>query len=240
MVLGAVGGRDVQHQVVDVEPDHQFSRLARQEGRRRGAGIAMRHALDAVRQRPQDQGAWRQAGRAVCGEPRGDGGCRNQPVFGPRRRIGTLPGRFRARRSDRQQQREEQAAAQHPGHADPVVRDMADALRMRAVAVWRERDLFAVAAAALARVADERRHAQGFRTGGIRPEEGRLRAVEIQRDGNGQGICQIGKQAPAVSLEVHDRHLRFPGSPRRHYSRWDPASRGRHGPDAEPAAPRAV
>ncbi len=98
-------------------------------------------------------------------------------------------------------------------HRDPLVSHVADAFRVRAVAVRRERQDLAVAAAARARVAHEGPARSGRDSRARRVEAGRLRSREIQRyrDRDAAADSRPGKP-PALGLESHDGHCVALGS----------------------------
>ena len=102
--------------------------------------------------------------------------------------IGALADR---RRTHRHQSRDVQAAAQDFVHRDPIRRHVTDAFGVRAVAVGRDRQGFAVDRAARAHVADKAAAGNGRRVGARGAEVIGLHPVEVDRHCDRQRIRQV-------------------------------------------------
>src|SRR5207244_1329007 len=135
------------------------------------------------------------------------GAARDQPVVRARARLAPLTRRARSFRGDRQQQRRQKSRRHHPPGVQPLAREVTDAFGVRAVAVRDERDELAIAARAALDRALEPRGLERLRAGARRAEMTRLRAREIQCQGENHRPRHVELELAAADRDARI-HLR--------------------------------
>jgi len=141
------------------------------------------------------------AGRGARQRPR-----RDQAIVGLRARLAVLAGRFGGFGVDGDELGNLHAARQSLADRDPLVGEVTDAFRVRAVTVRGERQDRAIAASAAPRVAGEAAGLHRLRSRARRAEAGGLGAGKVERDREREGLAEIDLERPAPCFESHHRH----------------------------------